>query len=884
MWRWFKGHAKDEQDLNDEIQFHLAEETRLRIEAGGDPDEASASARRAFGNVTLVREVTRDAWGHRAFETVAQDARHGVRLLARHRLFAAFSIVSLALGIGGTSAVFSLYDAIVLRQLPVEAADRLVTLGIHGGGKSNSFMPYPQFDAMQRGSQSLEGMFARTTLPNLSIRVQGTAAIASGLAVAGDYHGTLGVNPAIGRLLTSDDDRPGQAAVAVISYAYWQRRFGATPSILGEAITLNKTPFPVVGVEPPGFFGVTVGSAPDVTIPMHALGPLFGREPPWSQAFGTWIEVMARLRHGVSTEQATTELDGIFRQVSLDAAGASGTQSSDGQFARETHVVLASGATGGVSGLREDYEQGLRVLLMLLGGVLCLASLNVAALLLSRSEARRDEFATRLALGAGRGRIVRQLLTESAVIAACGGVLGLLIAWRGSELLLRVATSNTDMLPIDLAPDARVVTFTCAVSIASCLMFGLLPAARTTAASRISSRGELGGRGRRLLDRGLVVSQTAVALVLVVCTGLFLRSLQNLWAQDTGYDRHNVQMFSIDSRLIGKRGPEALQVYRRVLDELRAIPAARAVTVSTVRPVSDSYYLIDRVTRIGDRALTSDDAVRIAFNHLGPDYFGTMGIPLVAGRDFDWRDAPDAPKVAIISEQLARRFSGNPVGQRMTFGEDDVLEVVGVAGDTRYARVKDAPRAVVYLPFFQQMPGFPPTYEIKYVGTSADLLRSAGEAMARIDPALAPFRAKTLEVQTRESFARERLLAWLTTYCGAFAWLLAGIGLYGLMACTVAQRTREFGLRMALGAQPAGIRWTVMRESAATVVTGLVGGLAAAVMAVRLVRTQLFGVEPADPTTLAGAVLALLVLACCASFIPARRASRIDPMTALRQE
>ncbi len=489
MWRWFRGHAQDERDLNDEIQFHLAEETRLRIEAGGDPDEARASARRAFGNVTLLREVTRDAWGHRAFETVAQDLRHGVRLLARHRLFAAFSIVSLALGIGGTSAVFSLYDAIVLRQLPVEAPDQLVTLAIHGGGRSNSFMPYPQFDAMRRRSQSLDGVFARTTIQNVSVRVQGMAAIASGLAVTGEYHGTLGVQPAIGRVLTPDDDRAGQAAVAVISYAYWQRRFGGSPSILGEAITLNRAPFTVVGVEPAGFFGVAVGSAPDLTIPMHALGPLSGREPPWQAAFGTWIEVMGRLRPGVSNDQAGAELDGIFRQVSLDAAGASGSDSGDGKFARETHVLLGSGATGGVSGLRRGYEEGLRLLLMLLGGVLCLASLNVAALLLSRSEARRDEFATRLALGAGRARIVRQLLTESAVIAAGGGILGLLIAWRGSELLLRVATSSTGTLPIDLAPDARVVLFTLGVSIASCLMFGLFPAARTTAASRISSRG-----------------------------------------------------------------------------------------------------------------------------------------------------------------------------------------------------------------------------------------------------------------------------------------------------------------------------------------------------------------------------------------------------------
>lgn len=470
------------------------------------------------------------------------------------------------------------------------------------------------------------------------------------------------------------------------------------------------------------------------------------------------------------------------------------------------------------------------------------------------------------------------------MIAACGAGLGLLIASRGSEVLLRVATSRADALPIDLSLDARIVVFTCVVSTASCLVFGLLPAARATASARTLSRGELGGRRRRLLDRTLVVSQTALALMLVVCAGLFLRSLQNLWTQETGYERRNVLMFSIDAGLIGKRGPEALQTYQRVLDELRTIPAAHAVTVSIVRPVSDLYSLVNRVTQTGDRTLPAGYAIKVVVDCLGPGYFDTMGIPLVAGRDFDARDGPEAPKVVIVSEQLARHFRGNPVGQRLTLGEDDVREVVGVAGGTRYANVKEAPSEVAYLPFFQETLGFSPTYEIKYVGTPTDVLRAAGEAVTRVDAGLAPFRAKTLDVQTQELFARERLLAWLTTYFGAFAWLLAGIGLYGLMTCTVAQRTREFGLRMTLGAQPAGIRWSVMRESAGTVLAGLVVGLAGALVTVRLVRSQLFGVEPADPTVFVGAVLVLLVLACGASFIPAHRASRIDPMTALRQD
>jgi hypothetical protein len=325
--------------------------------------------------------------------------------------------------------------------------------------------------------------------------------------------------------------------------------------------------------------------------------------------------------------------------------------------------------------------------------------------------------------------------------------------------------------------------------------------------------------------------------------------------------------------------------YQRVLDHLRAYPAARSVSMSTVRPVSSTYYLIDRVTSVGDSVLSSDAAIRVAFNQLGPGYFQTMGVRLIAGRDFAWRDGPDAPPVAIISEQLARHFSGDPVGQRFTFGGDDVREVIGVAADSRYARITDAPREVVYLPFFAQAaPRFTPTYEMKYEGTTADAVRAAGDAVARVDASLPIFRTLTLEAETRDSLARERMLAGLTTYFGAFAWLLAGIGLYGLLTCTVAQRTREFGLRMALGASPRGIRLEVLRESAGTVAIGLLGGVGLALLAVRTVRSQLYGVAPVDSMIVAGSVLVLLALGGCASFLPARRASRIDPMSALRQE
>jgi predicted permease len=670
----------------------------------------------------------------------------------------------------------------------------------------------------------------------------------------------------------------------VISYAYWQRRFGASPTILGAGILINQVPFTIVGVEPRGFSGIEVGRPPDITVPLRARDLLSEGAPLWDQVFSTWILIMGRLKDSVTQQGAQQDLNLIYRQVNADAARSAIEQ----RLAREWNLIVESAATGASSGLRASYERWLRLLLILLGAVLLLASLNVATLLLSRSGFRQREITTRLALGAGRWRIVRQLLTESIVLAGLGGALGLLIATWGSRTLLRIATSATERLPVDLTPDPRVIAFSMGLSALTCLVFGLIPALRATASRRIVTGREVGGgHRRRLLDRALVASQVALSLALLVCAGLFLRSLQNLRAQDTGYDRSSVLMFSVDAKLAGKPGHDVPNSYQKLLDELRSIPGAQAVSISSVRPVSDGYYFISVVTSVGDRDLPDDQKIRIAFNNVGPGYFSTLGIPLLIGRDFDRRDTRSMPKVAIISERMARHFSGNPVGQRIVLGREDVREVIGVVKDIRYANVKDAPREVVYVPIFQGDPKamwYTPTFEIRYAGAAMDMIRSVREVVTRVEPGLTIFRAKTLEVQTEESLSRERLLALLTSYCGGFALLLACIGLYGLMTCAVAQRTAELGLRMALGALPRAIRWMVLRDSATTVVAGVGVGLLASGATVRLVRSQLYGVQPYDPATLLWATLLLIAVALVAAYLPAARASRIDPMTALRHE
>jgi predicted permease len=885
LWRNLVHRARVEREIDDEVRgaFDLlvAEKTR----AGMRPHEARRAATLELGRVDSLKEQVRDVKAGAFVDGCIQDVRYAVRLLRRGPLFAVFAIGSLALGIGATGAIFSLFEGITLRRLNVPDADRLVVPSWGTpGSRYNYSLPYPQFAAISERSTTLDAVCWHYPFGRVAVTVGGEPQSADGVYVSGDYYRTLRLTPALGRLIDRADDRPGQT-VAVLNHAYWQRRFGGRTDVIGTTIALNKVPFTIVGVEPSGFSGTEVGRPYDVSIPVQASPALNEGRPPLRGAFTTWLYVLARMKPGVTLAAAEQETRTIFAQVTLDAA--TGASQFDQRLAREGQLRLEPGARGNWSDLRNGYERWLGLLLMLLGAVLLLASLNVATLLLSRSDARQREIATRLAVGAGRWRIVRQFLTESLVLAVCAGAMGIVLAVWGSKTLLRIAVPAAERVPITIGPDWRLIVFMVGVTAATCLFFGLVPALRATAPRRfVGIRQVGGGRRRRLLDRSLVASQVALSLILLVAAGLFLRTLANLWSQEPGYDRRNVLMFSVDPRLAGRTGEDIPRTYRRVLDELKGVPGAQGVTMSAVRPVSDNYYFVRGFGHIGGRTLTQEQRVRAAFNHVAPGYFATLGIPLLAGREFDERDTRESPKVVIISERMARHFNGNPIGQLIEQGPD-AREVVGVARDIRYGSVKDAPREVVYYPIFQLAPkdiSYSPTFEIRYAGSAAERLPFIQEAVARAEPGLTMFRVKTLERQTEESFARERLLALLTSYFGGFAVLLACIGLYGLMSYGVTQRTAEMGLRMALGAPPSAVRWLVVRESAWTVIGGAALGLAGVFGVVRLVQSQLFGVQSHDPAALAGATALLLTMAFAAAYLPARRASRIDPLTALRHD
>ena len=882
LWRNLIHRDAVDRELDEELRatFDTVEEEYVR--AGLTPQEARRAAVVALGRVESLKERVSDAKGGAFIATAARDVRYAVRVLRRGPLFATFAIASLTLGIGATGAVFTLVDAITLRSLPVPDAHQLVVASFGSPGRNpNHSLPYPQFEAIRQRATTLDGIFATYPFGRVTIAGPDGADAANGVYVSGDYYRTLQLTPALGRLLDAADDRPGQH-LAVLNHGFWQRRFGGRTNIIGTAIALNRVPFTIVGVEPAGFTGTEVGRPYDVSIPMHAHAALNEGRPFFTGVFTTWIYVIARVKPGVTPETALREAQTIFTQASVDAARTPDEQ----RMARDSRLYFEPGARGNKSDLRGQYGRWLQLLLALLGGVLLLASLNVATLLLARADARQHEIATRLALGAGRWRIVRQLVTESLVLASAAAAAGVALAIWGSRALLAIALQTAERAAVPLTPSVRLFAFTIAVAALTCLVFGLLPALRATTAARITATRQIGGPRRRLLDRGLVAAQVALSLVLLVAAGLFARTLQNLWAQEPGYDRRNVVMFSADPRLAGRTGDEIPETFRRILAELRAVPGAVSVTMSAVRPVSENYYFVTGFGAAGGRTLPPEGRIRAAFNHVAPGYFATLGIRLIAGRDFDDRDTRDSPRVAIISERTARHFEGSPIGQRLGDGPS-AREIVGVAADARYANVKDPIRDVIYFPVFQVAPKdifWAPTFEIRCAAAAADVLPRVREAVARVDPALTPFRMTTLEQQTSDSFARERLLAILTSYFGAFAALLSCIGLYGLVSYGVARRTPEMGLRMALGAPPAAVRWLIVRDDAWTVAAGIAAGVGAAAVTVRLLRAQLFGVEPFDPATVAGAAVVLLVMAFAAAYLPARRASRIDPVVALRQE
>jgi predicted permease len=810
-------------------------------------------------------------------------------------LFTLTACATLALGLGATTAIFSLLNAVALRPLPVADARGLVQLKHSiplwetGGSNDRSLFSYPEFERLRARSDALSGAFAASSVGRVNLNAGGAAGVARAEACSGEFFATLGVVPQHGRLIAPDDDRPGASAL-VLSDRYWRSRFGADRSVVGGAVRVNQQSFTVIGVAPPEFCGLTPGSCPDVWAPLRALDRLQPDRERWTQAFSSWLTVGGRLRPGVALPQAQAALDGACRRVlaeSLPASGLAGRADVE-RFVRDVRLLVRSSATGFDGSLRDRYTFPLVLLLGVAGLVLLLACANIANLLLARSANRARETAVRLAVGASRGRLVRQHLTESLLLAFLGGALAAPLAWWGSWGLLRLVSTGDGRLPLSLAPDARVFGFAFAACLLTGLLFGLAPAVRATredagpALRRSSARA---GCGPRKLDRALVVAQVALSVALVAGAGLFARTLRELWRVDVGYDRSSVLMLSVDASLAGYPGERAAVVYGEILSRLRQLPDVTSAAASIVRPRDDQFFLIDRVGEVDGRRLGEQTAVRVAWNAVSPGYFATVSTPLVAGRDFDGRDRESAPAAVIVNQTLATALFGseNAIGHKLAGAT-----VVGVARDARYRGARDPVRPILYLPLAQAASrrafdwGYV-SFELRYRGGTG-LLDQARREIAAIDGNLPLFRVRTLAAQAEQSLLKERLMATLSTFFGGLGLLLACVGLSGLMAYAVAGRTAEIGVRMALGARPGEIVRLILLEAAWLTGAGLALGVPLALAVAYSARSLLFGVGPADPQTLTGTVALLAAAALLAGYLPARRALRMDPLTALRCE
>ena len=871
-----------DEDLAAEVDAHLRMAAEANVDRGMAPAEALEAARRGFGNRTLIRESARETWTFHGIETLTQDVRYAWRSLMKNPGFTVVTLLSLTLGIGANTAIFSLINALMIRPLPgVDQPDRLVRL-------TNGNYSYPLFETLES-----HRVFANTvafTQTRTPAAVNGVPQWTQTELVSGDYYAALGVRPMLGRTLSPNDEHSRQP-VAVLSHGFWTRAFSADPGVLGKTLQINQLDLTIVGVTPPEFAGVVVGSPTDVMVPI-TLAPSvmtsLGSDVLTNQS-AIWVELMARLPAGRSLAQIDAELQVVWPQV----VAVSGDDHMRSNVAENGTQLMAAG--NGLSPLGGRYASPLYVLMGLVGVVLLVGCANVANVLLARGAARQKEFAIRLATGAGRGRVIRQLLTESLLLAAVAAAGGVAIAWLGTGLLVRLISVDQTPILLDLRADWRVLLFTIGVTTVTALLFGLAPARRAVrvdvASSLKAHTRVVTGEGTRLRG-GLVIAQVALSMLLAVGAGLFINSLRQVLAVETGFDATNVLLVRVSATGAGYRGERTIQFFNELLDRLNSRPGIQSAAMSLYPPVSRGAHSRGNISVEGVEV--PPDKSRLTLRQVvSSRYFETIGQKLVQGRSFTELDRHGAPNVAVINETLARRFfgNGNPVGRKFdpNGGTHFDWEIVGVARDAIYTSLKDEPKPVFYVPyaqtpgFFHNLGGRDMFVDVRGATAGAFLATEVRQTIAQIDPRIL-VDIETLETHVAGSLAQDRLLALLSGCLGAIALLLVAIGLYGVMAYSVTRRTGEIGIRMALGARPAAVLAMVFREGFLLVLAGVVIGSALALASSRLVTSLLFGITARDLAAFAGAAAVMALAALFSTLLPARRAARMDPMVALRTE
>jgi predicted permease len=895
-----------ESDLDKELRFHFESQVADKVRSGLSQDEARRRTRMEFGGIDQVKEDCRESRGTQWVESMLQDVRFAVRQLRKSPAFTLITIVSLALGIGANTAIFTLLNAILLRPLPVQNPGELLLFGDGSESGSTEAVPdgstrlfsYLFFKDFRRKDTSFSGVAAVdstqfVTKASISGATYQTTRIN---LVSGNYFSVLGVPATLGRIIEeSDDSVPDSGAVAVASYSWFQRHFHGDSSALGKVIRIQSHDYTLVGVARPAFYGVTVGQSTDLFIPL-SMEKAFSR-PGWNglgnKLFQSLI-LFGRLKSGTTAAQASSETNVLFQQLVRDYLGPQPSQKHLAALAHAT-IQLTPGGQG-ICPLRFVFSLPLMILMTIVALVLLIACANIANMLLARGVARTREVAVRMALGASRRRIVLQLLTEAALLAFLGACAGIVLAWQASAILLNMAMPGPDPVPLNLAPDFRVLAFTLGITALTAFLFGVLPAFRATrlefTPALKDGRGSSSVSSRGALARSLIAGQVALSVVLLVVAGLFVRSLIHLYDVDTGFNKHNVLIFHLDSSIANlPHGPEEIRsvhLQEQIEDRVKALPGVHSDSFSFFA-FNDGGWSDQVLFQGVPRTPTNGESV--AFNITGNGFFSAMGIPLLQGRTFGSEDRQTSPMVAVINETMARRFfpNGSPIGRRFAIGETpdhpDEIEVIGVVKDAKYFALSDGPQMAAYFPCTQH-PGFFGNFLVRFApgANRPEIISRVRQSIAEINSNILVDNVSNLEEQVDQSIATQSLIAQLSTFFGVLAVFLACIGVYGLLSYSVARRTSELGIRLALGAQSRALLWLILRESILLLILGLAVGLPIALGSTRILKSLLYQLSPLDPAAIAAAITAVAVMTVAAAWLPARRATRVDPLQALRTE
>ena len=896
--------SRTEHEMDMELRFHIDAYTEDLVRTGVPRQEAVRRARIEFGGVERAKEECRDARGVNLIESLLQDLRFGLRVLRKNPGFSAVAVLTLALGIGANTAIFTVINAVMLRALPVQQPEQLVAIGnpaqVHSYGTGTprtDVFSYPLYREVRDRNSVFSSVLASSNLDNLRIAIEGGAENIKGRLVTENYFQTLGVGALLGRTFSAEEDRtPGADPELVISYGYWLRRFAGDPAVIGRKVRLNNYPFTIIGVAPPGFFGEVVGDRPDLWAPMMMQPQVMPGRDFLENPNEASLLLIARRKPGVTMEQAHANVNAIVQQallVTLDARLSSDDR--DALRKRKLAVDVSSGSRG-LSRLREEFATPLLLLMAMVVLVLLVACVNVANLMLARSAARQREIAVRFAMGAQTGRIVRQLLTESLLLASFGGALGLLLAHWGSALLVSLVDANRNTSsPLSLAIDWRVLGFTTVTCLLAGMLFGLAPALRVLhlKLGRSLKEGvrDFGTGSKTNVRYILAASQIALGVLVLMATGMLVRSLRNLQDADLGYSRDQLLIVPVDLLSAGYKGPAMLNATRELLLRFATLPGVRGVTASSNGLFSGNESS-DNV-QIDGAELSNQPDNQVADDEVAPDYFSTIGAPIILGREITQLDFFSGAHVAVVNETFANFYlpGRNPLGHKVSLPDSDhperpSYEIVGVVRDVHDHSVRNAVRRRVYGPLSSANFDEPDIiyFEIRAVGNPEMLTNSVRSTIRTVNPDLVVGDIETGAALVTDTLTSQLLVAKLSTFFGALVLLLVCVGLYGSMAYNVAARSKEIGLRMALGAPRGDLIWMVMREAGIVLVVGVAVGIPVGVGATRLFKALLFGVSKSDPLSIVSAIFALVAICVAAAIIPVRRATQVDPMVALRHE